>query len=183
MNASCGLRRRFAGSLFCAAALVGGGRAAEPAPALAVPVRQPAPDRAAPVAPGPAVVAVPSPPPLPAAAPGSPFAIGERTAPARRPRDLFGAYTWDPPAPATRAAAAGPPPPPPPPVAPPLPFTYAGRVIVDERTTYVLVEGLRVHLLEPGGRVGDFRLASVTPAALVFDHAPSGTSTQLPLPR
>jgi hypothetical protein len=95
-----------------------------------------------------------------------------------RPRELFAAYSWQAPA-APRTVTVAPPARP---TAPPLPFVYAGRLVVAGKTTYLLVEGVRLHMAETGTPVGEFTLTAANPGALVFTHRPTGAATSLPLP-
>jgi hypothetical protein len=105
---------------------------------------------------------------------GDSLQLHARAASSRPPRDLFAAYSWQPPAP--------PPPAPPPPQAPPLPFAYGGRIEVDGKQVYLLLQGVRTYRVMIGDSVGEFVLKSSGPEELVFLHQPTGQSEVLPAP-
>ena len=89
--------------------------------------------------------------------------------------DVFAAYGWQPP------------PPPPAPVvptkpsAPPLPFVYAGRVIANGQTQYLLLEQGRLHSVAAGAELGDYTFESASDAQLSFLHRPTGERQTLAL--
>ncbi|MEI7970037.1 MAG: hypothetical protein WCJ69_13720 [Betaproteobacteria bacterium] len=94
-----------------------------------------------------------------------------------RPADAFAARSWDPPPrrlsprelEAERAAA----PPPPPPEAPPLPFSYVGRLADGDSVTVFLSREGR-DLAAARGEVfeGSYRIDEVTDARVVFTYLP-----------
>jgi len=92
---------------------------------------------------------------------------------ATAPRDLFAAYSWQPPPP---------PSPPPAPQAPPLPFLYTGRIELDGIPIFLLLQGERVLRVGVGDEVGDFTLSSAAGQTLVFLHRPTGLSQMLAAP-
>lgn len=150
-----------------------------------------------------ATSAVPAP-----GAPGAPVALPVRTAgtgaaapaPAGGGIDLgrlqrnargaaanaFEVRSWEPPPrrPSARElreqqAAA---PPPPPPQAPPLPFTYLGRMVDGATTTVFLSEGGRDLVVTTGATVsGRWRLDAAGERALSFTYLPLGQRQSLPL--
>lgn len=98
-------------------------------------------------------------------------AASERqTGPARD--DIFAAYSWQPPKPATVEVKE-------PPRAPPLPFAFSGRLEAEGPTAYILSEGTRMHIVAVGEQVGDFRLQQASAGALVFLHVPTNLSATL----
>lgn len=103
-------------------------------------------------------------------------------------QDLFESSSWTlpqalalPPPP----TVAPPPPPPPPPtaaVAPPLPFTYLGRMVKSERTLAYLLRGEEMLLVEAGRTFGDYRVEGITDAAVHFLYLPLGEKQTLRFP-
>jgi hypothetical protein len=64
-------------------------------------------------------------------------------------------------------------PPPPPPQAPPLPFTYIGRLSADLDTTVFLAMGERYLVLKPGDVIDNtYKLEEVSDSALVLTYLP-----------
>ena len=68
------------------------------------------------------------------------------------------------------------------PQAPALPFTYGGRLEVEGKSTFLLLEGERTYRVTIGGLVGEFKLMSSSPQGLVFQHEPTGQSQTLAAP-
>ena len=64
----------------------------------------------------------------------------------------------------------------------PLPFTYAGRLEIDGKSTYLLLQGERTLWVAVGGSAGDFMLTSVGPDGLLFTHQPTGLTQVLAAP-
>jgi hypothetical protein len=95
---------------------------------------------------------------------------------ARSPHDLFAAYSWQPPPPPAPAVAAVPP------EAPEPPFVYVGRIEVEGRSIFLLVQGERTLRVGMGESVGDFKLMSSGPQGLVFLHQPTGLTRVLVAP-
>jgi hypothetical protein len=89
------------------------------------------------------------------------------------PANLFSAPRRAPPPQAVAAAA------PPPPVAPPLPFTYGGRLVVDGETAWLLVDAGRTQIVRTGDTLGEFTLRTASDSALGFVHLPTGLETGL----
>ncbi len=85
-----------------------------------------------------------------------------------QPHNLFGAYSYQPPPPKVVAA------PPPPPQAPPLPYRFAGRLLVDGTATYFLMKGDEPVGVTLGAKIGDFQLVQADPRQLIFEHGPTG---------
>jgi len=100
--------------------------------------------------------------------------------------NAFEVRTWEPPPQRLSArelreqqAAA---PPPPPPQAPPLPFTYLGRMVDGATTTVFLSEGGRDLVVTTGATVsGRWRLDAAGERALSFTYLPLGQRQSLPL--
>ncbi|HYA66632.1 MAG TPA: hypothetical protein VEE84_08080, partial [Burkholderiaceae bacterium] len=91
----------------------------------------------------------------PAGATPGRFELTQRPQAPFHSRNLFAAYTYEPARQPQRAEA------PEPPRAPPLPFTYAGRLIVDGRPTYLLLQAGAPIGVTVGADVGDFKLVDV----------------------
>lgn len=73
--------------------------------------------------------------------------------------------------------------PPPAPSAPPLPFSYLGKLIDGERTVVFLARGDRTYSVEPGKQIDDsYRLERAQPAELTFTYLPLGTRQALAIP-
>jgi len=90
--------------------------------------------------------------------------------------DIFAAYSWEPPKPAVAAVKE-------PPRAPPVPFTFAGRLEAQGTPSYILAEGARMHVVAVGDKVGEFRLQQAESNALVFTHVPTNLPSTLAIPQ
>jgi len=86
----------------------------------------------------------------------------------KQQRNLFGAYSYE--VPHSRPLAVAPEPP----HAPPLPFVFTGRLLVDGRATYFLLQGNAPISATLGSDVGEFKLVEAAPERLVFLHGPTG---------
>ncbi len=100
-------------------------------------------------------------------------AAGNLTLPQRpqapgKVKNLFGEYSYRPPAPPTPVAVAEAA------HAPALPFVFTGRLIIDGETTYLLLQGAAPVQIKVGAAVSDFRLVEAAPERLVFVHEPTG---------
>ena len=82
--------------------------------------------------------------------------------------NLFAAYTYEAPRPVARLAA------PEPPHAPPLPFAYAGRLIVNGQSIYLLSQAGAPITATLGTQIGEFKLVQAASDRLVFLHGPTG---------
>jgi hypothetical protein len=100
----------------------------------------------------------------------------ERPAPPQHARNLFAEYSYEPPKP--KAVA----PPPEPPHAPPLPWTYAGRLEIDGRTSYLLDAPGKTLALAVGEADADFQLLEASGQQLTFLHGPTGLRVPLTIP-
>jgi hypothetical protein len=109
---------------------------------------------------------------VPAAASGS-LAIAPRLSPTQGSQDVFGGALWNPPP----AAVSAPPPPQP----PPMPFVYNGRMEIAGRESFLLLEGMRTHIVPVGGEASGFRLEGADASALSFLHLASGQRVALAL--
>ena len=96
------------------------------------------------------------------------------TGPAERPRapaaitNIFSAYSYQAPvaAPVTAPVAT--------PHAPPLPFTYTGRLELEGGNTYLLMQGDVPLSVTVGSVIGEFTLVEGGNDRLVFQHGPTG---------
>jgi hypothetical protein len=97
-------------------------------------------------------------------------AAPEPTAPAG---NLFPQQTWTPPPPPTAVKPVA--------VAPPLPFTFAGRYTDGDKITVYLMEGGQMHRVRQGETVnGNYRLDKIEQASISFTYLPLGTTQSLP---
>lgn len=96
--------------------------------------------------------------------------------PSERPvQDLFAAKSWvPPPPPPPPPPKPAPPPPPPPPTAPPLPFTFMGKLQEDEQPWIVyLVRGERVYSVREGDVIdGTYRVGPLQGGQLTLTYLP-----------
>ena len=89
-----------------------------------------------------------------------------------------------PPAPTPAPVAAVKPEPPPPPKAPPLPFTYAGRMIRGDQTFVYLVRNQELIVGEAGLQIGnDYRLVGISESAVHFVYLPLDEQQLLAFPQ
>jgi hypothetical protein len=87
--------------------------------------------------------------------------------------DPFRAQSWQSLAEAEARRNAPPPPPPPKPQAPPLPFTYMGKLIDDGRIVVFLTQGDRNHIVRQGDTIdGTWRVDAVTEERLSLTYLP-----------
>lgn len=98
--------------------------------------------------------------------------------------DPFAPKSWRRPALASRPAVQAPvvmaPPPPAAPSAPPLPFTYMGKLISEEIRTVYLTRGERNLVVEEGETIApDYRMDRIAETRLTFTHLPSGLQQHL----
>lgn len=81
--------------------------------------------------------------------------------------DPFGARSWEPEQPAVKRYV------PPPPQAPPLPFTYLGKMVDDGKTTVFLTKEDRNYLVRVGETLdGTYRVESIAEEGLVLTYLP-----------
>jgi len=100
----------------------------------------------------------------------------ERRAAASPAGDPFRARSWEPELVAVRRNL-----PPPPPQAPPLPFTYLGRMIDDEKTTVFLTRQDRNYVVRLGDTLdGTYRVENIAEEGLVLTYLPLGAEQTLP---
>lgn len=98
-----------------------------------------------------------------------------------QPDDAFAPRSWAPPAAkaAAREAANAPPPPP---TAPPLPFTYMGRLLSDNQQKVFLTAGDRNLIIREGDTVDAiYRVEKLSDAGVTFLHLPTGIRQELPI--
>lgn len=107
--------------------------------------------------------------------------LGQRT-PAASAKDLFPATSWEQQARAEQLKNNPPPKPapPPPPQAPPLPFTYMGKMIEDGKVTVFLVRGDRNVIVRAGDTIeGVYRVDSIDDRFVQFTYLPLNQTQQL----
>ena len=92
--------------------------------------------------------------------------------------DAFARRDFTAPAPAAGAQAKAPAKPAGP---PPLPFKYLGRMIDGGKLEIFLEQGQEFITVEPGHRIGPYRLDKVTEEQIVFTYLPLKTKQTLPL--
>lgn len=106
--------------------------------------------------------------------------------------DPFGAAPWTPGRISAKAEAdrarrealtAPPPPPPPPPMAPPLPFTFFGRLIDGAQRQVFLNQGERTVIVGAGDAIdGTYRVDRIEENAVHFTYLPLGQQQTLTIP-
>jgi len=107
--------------------------------------------------------------------------------------DPFGAAPWTPERLSAKAAAERarrevldappPPPPPPPPMAPPLPFTFFGRLIDGAQRQVFLNQGERTVIVGAGDAIdGIYRVDRIEENAVHFTYLPLGQQQTLTIP-
>jgi len=99
--------------------------------------------------------------------------LPQRALPDASPQNAFGAYNYQPP-PAPRPVVVAPAP-----HAPPFPYLFTGRLIIDGRTRYLFLQGDTPLELSVGSSVGEFTLVEASPDLLVFLHGPTGDRVPL----
>ena len=67
------------------------------------------------------------------------------------------------------------------PTAPPLPFKYVGRMIDGDKLEIFLEQGQEFIAVEPGQRIGEYRVDKVTEDKIVFTYLPLKTKQTLAL--
>ena len=93
--------------------------------------------------------------------------------------DAFAPRNFEPPAPPAAEGQAQAPAKPAGP--PPLPFKYAGRMIDGPKLEIFLEQGQEFIAVEPGQRIGEYRLDKVTDEQIVFTYLPLKTKQTLAL--
>lgn len=97
--------------------------------------------------------------------------------------DPFAARSWrKPPAPVIPAAGAAvaATPPPPPPSAPPLPFTYLGRLLSEEANAVFLTQGERNLVIHEGDVIDSlYRVDRFADTQILLTHLPTGIQQTL----
>jgi len=100
----------------------------------------------------------------------------ERRAAAAPAGDPFRARSWEPELAVVRRNL-----PPPPPQAPPLPFTYFGKLVDDEKTTVFLARLDRNYVVRLGDTLdGTYRVEKIEEDRLVLTYLPLGAEQTLP---
>lgn len=77
------------------------------------------------------------------------------------------------PTPAARSRAAD---------APPLPFTYLGRMLDGDELQVFLARGHDSHIARAGQKIGPYRIEQVSASSVTFTHLPSRTRQVLDIP-
>jgi hypothetical protein len=99
----------------------------------------------------------------------------ERRAAAAPAGDPFQARSWEPELVAVRRNL-----PPPPPQAPPLPFTYLGKMVDGETATVFLARQDRNYVVRPGDTLdGTYRVESIEDDRIALTYLPLGTGQTL----
>jgi hypothetical protein len=99
----------------------------------------------------------------------------ERRAVASPSGDPFEARSWEP-----KLVAVRPNLPPPPPQAPPLPFTYLGKMVDGEKMTVFLARQDRNYVVRPGDTLdGSYRVEAIEESGLALTYLPLGTRQTL----
>ncbi len=104
------------------------------------------------------------------------LALGQRPEAPPKVVNLFSAYSYQ--AQAARPAGAEAPVRP---HAPPLPFTYTGRLEIDGVSTYLMMQGDVPLGVTVGTAIGDFTLIEATGNRLVFLHGPTNERVEMPI--
>jgi len=100
----------------------------------------------------------------------------ERRTAAAPAGDPFQAHSWEPALAVVRRNL-----PPPPPQAPPLPFTYLGKMVDGEETTVFLAASDRNYVARPGDTLdGRYRVEKIEEDGLALTYLPLGTKQVLP---
>lgn len=95
---------------------------------------------------------------------------------------LFGAHSWAPPPAAAGAGAAARAGPPPKPKAPPLPFTYIGKLVDGGKVTVFLAQGERNHVVSTGAVIDDrYRVDRISDAEITLTYLPLKEQQKLPI--
>lgn len=94
--------------------------------------------------------------------------------------NAFPQRDWTPPPPPPLPAP--PPPPPAPPQAPPLPFSYLGKIVEGKQWTVFLGQQDRIHTVVIGDTIGnDYKVESIAPPMLTLIYLPLKQSQSLPI--
>lgn len=116
---------------------------------------------------------------VPAAPVGS-LALAPRGALSGDVPDLFKTLSWYVPPPPPPPPPPAPPPPPPVPVAPPLPFTFMGQLVENDRSQVMLVRDERLLTVRVGEDIDrNYRLESFKDRVLTFVYLPLDTRQTL----
>lgn len=87
--------------------------------------------------------------------------------------DLFRSQSWYVPPPTPKTKPAGPPPPPPPPTAPPLPFTFLGKMVENGQIVVFLSNADRNIVARSGDIIdGTYKVDSITPTLMTMTYLP-----------
>jgi hypothetical protein len=111
------------------------------------------------------------------------FVLPERPALGKSQSLLFESQTWQPPPPPPAPPSARvKPAPPPPPTAPPVPYTYAGRMVHDGRQSMLLAKGDEVVAVQPGETLDSiYRVESITDTQITLVYLPLGQKQTIPV--
>jgi hypothetical protein len=88
--------------------------------------------------------------------------------------DAFEPRSWIPPPPKFKA------PPPPPPQAPPLPFTYIGKMLEDGKVVVFLTSGQRNYTVRSGDKLDDtYQVDDIKPTTMLLTYLPLNVQQSL----
>jgi hypothetical protein len=100
----------------------------------------------------------------------------KRSEPSAPQSDPFAPRSFAPPARPVPAASAAPP------SAPPLPFSYSGRLIANGKTETFVTRGDELVSIAPGASIdGEYRVESISESSIVFTYLPLKTRQSLEL--
>jgi hypothetical protein len=118
--------------------------------------------------------------PAPEAAPQPQmFTLPERSGLGAAQSPLFESQSWQPPPPPAAKVKPGPPPAP---TAPPLPFTFAGKLIQDGRLSVLLARGDSIVAARQGDTLDDtYRVESITDMEVTLVYLPLGQRQTIPV--
>lgn len=113
--------------------------------------------------------------------PATILALQERTkAEEKKEINAFPLRDWTPPPPP--APPPPPPPPPAPPQAPPLPFSFLGKIIEGTQWTVFLAQQDRTHAVVTGDMIGqEYKVESIIPPMMTLMYLPLKQSQSLPI--
>jgi hypothetical protein len=95
---------------------------------------------------------------------------------------LFESQTWQPPPPPPPPQVKVKPEPPPPPTAPPLPYTYAGRLVHDGQLSLLIAKGDEVIAIREGQTLdGVYRVESITDKQITMVYLPLDQKQTIPV--
>ena len=110
------------------------------------------------------------------------LALPERPGFGKSESALFESQNWQPPPPKVPPQAKMKAPPPPAPVAPPLPYTFAGRLVHDGKLSLLLAKGDEVVPIREGDTLdGTYKVESITQTQITLVYLPLGQKQTIPV--